>query len=385
MTPAARIQTAAELLGEVLSGVPAEKVLTSWARRSRFAGSKDRVAVRDHVFDALRCRRSCAALGGAMTGRGIMLGWLRMQGGDPAPLFTGGQYTPAVLSEAELAGGRVPDGAEALDLPDWLLPLFREGLGNQAEAVALSLRERAPVMLRVNLRLTDPAGAISALAEGGIMAEPDAISRTALRVLDGARKVSGSRAYADGLVELQDGASQAVADELNLVDGSKVLDLCAGGGGKTLAMAGLSRAQFYAYDANPQRMRDLPARAERAGVVVNILDDAGDAAPYDLVLCDAPCSGSGAWRRAPEGKWLLSAEGLADLNRTQDEILDRAAGLVAPAGELAYVTCSVLARENLQRIEAFIARNPGWRVLSERQWLPGPSGDGFYLSRLTQG
>lgn len=382
MTPAARHQAAIEILDAILDQVPAEKALIGWARRSRFAGSGDRAVIRDLVFDALRAMRSCAARGGALTGRGLILGLLRGQGIEPEGIFTGQGHAPAPLSIAEAAAGRPPAaGAEACDIPDWLWPAFTQSLGPKAEDVAHVMQARGPVMLRVNLRRATLAEAQARLAADGIDTRPDPIASTALMVLTGARQVARSAAYETGLVELQDGASQAIMDELDLPRHGKILDYCAGGGGKALAMAARSAARVLAHDAQPARMKDLPARAARAGATITLCDtaDVAAAGPFDLVLCDAPCSGSGAWRRAPEGKWALTAARLAELNVIQDAILRQAADLVAPSGVLAYATCSVLHGENEARAEAFLAAHPGWAQIAARRWWPDMAGDGFFL------
>ena len=387
MTPAARIAAAIDLLDAVLAGQPAEKALTGWARRSRFAGSGDRAAIRDHVFDALRCRRSDAALGGAETGRGLMLGALRAAGRDPAEAFTGEGHAPAPLTAEEAAQtltlADLPEEV-ALDCPAWLAPRLRASLGADFAAVLQALRRRAPVFLRVNLRRATVAEARARLDAEGIATAPHPLSDTALEVLENARKLQGSAAYRDGLVELQDAASQAITDLLPVSEGMKVLDYCAGGGGKTLAMAGRAEARFFAHDAAPQRMRDLPERARRAGVRVRLLDSrAVEAeAPFDLVLCDVPCSGSGAWRRSPEGKWRLSPEELDRLTAIQAQILDRAAGLVAPGGALAYATCSLLEEENAAQVSAFLDRRAGFSLRRSRRLTPLDGGDGFYVALL---
>ncbi len=384
MTPAARVQAAIGLLDLVLAGTPAEQALTGWARRSRFAGSGDRAMVRDHVFRALRRKRSQAVLGGAMSGRGLMLGALRADNLDPDTIFNGVGHAPARLNAAERAGGRDPEtDAERHDLSDWLWDRFRDSLGDGAGVAAEALRHRAPVFLRVNLARTTRAEALTALQSDGIGARAHPASPGALEITEGARRLRLGKAYADGLVELQDAASQAVVDELPLAPGMRVLDYCAGGGGKTLAMAARS-AVVFAHDAAPERMRDLPARAARAGVEVTLLDGpaVADAAPFDLVLCDVPCSGSGAWRRAPEGKWRLTPQRLDELNALQDRILDRAAGLVTPGGVLAYATCSVLSSENGDRVDAFLARHRDWRAVSQRRWPLGQGPYGFHAAHL---
>ncbi|WP_417205351.1 RsmB/NOP family class I SAM-dependent RNA methyltransferase [Antarctobacter sp.] len=381
MTPAARVQAAIELIDQIAAGRPAEKVLTTWGRTSRYAGSKDRAAVRDLVFDALRCWRSAAVLGGGESGRSRMLGVIRQRGEDPETIFSGQGHAPAELSDAERDAGRAPDGDAALDLPDWLAARFRDSLGAATEATAQALRARAEVFLRVNSLRGTVDQAVAQLAQDGITAEPHPLSPTALRVTEGARAIARSDAYLSGAVELQDAASQAVVDLLPLGSGSSVLDYCAGGGGKALAMAArLGGGRVDAHDAAPRRMADLPARAQRAGANVRIVSEPRGA--YDLVFCDVPCSGSGAWRRAPEGKWRLTAPQLADLCVTQAGILDRAARLVAPGGCLSYATCSVLAEENADQIRRFLERSPDWRLEVARQFLPSDGGDGFFVAVL---
>ncbi|MFV0513081.1 MAG: RsmB/NOP family class I SAM-dependent RNA methyltransferase [Jhaorihella sp.] len=387
MTPAARLAAAIAVLDEVLAGKPAEQALTNWARRSRFAGSKDRAAVRDHVFDAVRSRRSLAALGGAETGRGLILGLCRRCGPDPAEVFTGAAHAPEPLSETECGSGRDPQGdAERLDMPDWLWPRLLASLGEAAEPVAAALQQRAPVHLRVNLRRSDRAGAMASLLGEGIECVFHPAAETALEVTAGQRRIRRSDAYLSGLVELQDAASQAVVAGLPLRDGMRVLDYCAGGGGKALAMGARARIALHVHDAAPERMRDLPERAARAGVPVVALDGEALAAeaPFDLVLCDVPCSGSGAWRRAPDGKWRLTPARLDELARIQADILDRAAALVAPGGTLAYVTCSLLHEENGGRIAAFLERAAGWVCTSQRSWTPLDGADGFFAALLTR-
>jgi 16S rRNA (cytosine967-C5)-methyltransferase len=326
----------------------------------------------------LRCRRSFAALGGGETGRGLILGGVRAAGVDVAPLFTGDGHAPLPLMAAETA--RAPDGDEGLDLPGWLLPRLRRDLGADLPAIAEALRHRAPVFLRTNLARADRATAQVRLAAEEIETRPHPLSPSALEVVAGARRIQSCATYAEGVVELQDAASQAVVDMLPLSNGMKVLDFCAGGGGKTLAMAARARLMLFAHDADRRRMRDLPARAKRAGVRVTLVDNPDQA--FDLVLADVPCSGSGSWRRAPEGKWLLTEARLAELIVIQAAILDRVALRVRPGGWLGYVTCSLLSGENRDQVDAFLARHSGWRLEAERRLTPLDGGDGFYAAVL---
>ena len=383
MTPAARVQTAAECLDAILAGAPAEQVLTRWARGARFAGSKDRAAVRDHVYDVLRRRRSVLPQGLAESGRALMIGLLGQDGADLEALFDGRPYAPAPLDDSERDAR--PDAA-ALDLPDWIVPRLKAALGTQFEANLAAMRHRAPVFLRVNLRKATRAAARDLLQGEGIETEVCALADTALEVTEGARRVAQSAAYRDGVVELQDASSQAAIESLPLSDGARVLDYCAGGGGKTLAMAGRVQGQFFAHDIDARRMRDLPERAGRAGVKVSCLDKSAvrGKAPYDLVFCDVPCSGSGTWRRTPDAKWRFSEEDLAALLPVQAAILAEGAALVGAGGQLVYATCSLLSEENTSQISRFLDANPGWSVTISRQWTLADGCDGFFLAVLQQ-
>jgi 16S rRNA (cytosine967-C5)-methyltransferase len=383
VTPSARTAAAIAILDRWLAGMAAEQALTNWGRASRYAGSGDRLAVRDMVFDALRCRRSFAHLGGGETGRGLMLGRLRERGEEPAALFTGGPHAPAPLTTGEQAPpGPMPE-AVALDCPDWLAHPLRAALGPAFAPVLLLMRQRAPVFLRVNTARATLAGAAARLAAEGIATAPHPLASTALEVTGGARGLARSAPYAEGWVELQDAASQAVVEALPLAPGDRVLDLCAGGGGKALALAARG-ARVTAHDADPGRMRDLPARAARAGAAIALAARPEAAAPFDLVLADVPCSGSGAWRRAPEGKWRLTPAGLAALVATQAAILDRATGLVRPGGRLAYATCSLVGAENDGQAAPFLARHRAFVAAGSQRWTPLDGGDGFHLLQFAR-
>lgn len=379
MTPAARAEAAIDILDQVLAGQPAEAALLRWARASRHAGSGDRAAVRDLVFDCLRRRRSRAALGGALSGRGLMLGACREEGIEPATIFSGARHAPAPLSAAEMAAGGPPDAADDLDLPDWLIPDWTASLGEQARPVARALRDRAAPWLRVNLLRAPPDQARAALARDGIEVEPSPLLDHALRVVAGARAIARSAAYRGGLVELQDLSPQLACAALPRA--RRVLDYCAGGGGKALALAAAGAQEVWAHDADAARMADLPERARRAGARIRMVAPGEVRGSFDLVMADVPCSGSGTWRRNPDAKWRLDPLGLEAILALQARILDQAARHVAPGGRLAYMTCSLLDRENRAQIEAFLGRAP-FRLEGERRWTPLDASDGFYLAIL---
>ena len=253
--------------------------------------------------------------------------------------------------------------------------------GEAAEEQALVLQARAPVTLRVNTQAVTVASAMEALTAEGIEVAANLQSATALSVLSNPRRVRQSQAFAQGWVELQDASSQQAVAEVP--EGNVVLDYCAGGGGKALALAAQGR-RVYAHDINPLRMVDLPVRAERAGVEIAQVatDEIADAGPFDVVFCDAPCSGSGAWRRNPEGKWTLTSERLQTLMQTQDQVLFEAARHVRPGGALVFATCSVLQCENEERVHKFLNENKDWTCDTAQNTPISELGDGFFFAQL---
>nr|WP_111298811.1 RsmB/NOP family class I SAM-dependent RNA methyltransferase [Paracoccus saliphilus] len=379
MTPAARISAAIGVLDDILAGAPAEQALLRWSRASRFAGSGDRAALRDLVFGALRQRDSLAALGGGLSGRGLMIGHARAQGLPLTQLFSGEGHAPFPLTAAEEnlpLPARLPD-----DLPDWLRPDWQQSLGDKAAAVARTMTTRAPVWLRVNLARPKPEAAAASLDADGIQTQPWPTLPSALCVTGNERAVARSAAYRDGLVELQDLSPQLACARLPLAPGDRVLDYCAGGGGKALALAARQpQAHVTAHDRMPARMADLPARAARAGQRIGI--EARPAGSFDLVVADVPCSGSGTWRRTPDAKWRLTRAQLADLVAVQGQILDQVVPLLRPGGHLAYMTCSVLMAENDDQIAAFRQRHPRFTLVERQLWTPLDAGDGFYMALL---
>ncbi|MEP2782117.1 MAG: RsmB/NOP family class I SAM-dependent RNA methyltransferase [Pseudoruegeria sp.] len=387
MTPAARVAAAIEILDDVLEGVAAEKALTSWARHSRFAGSKDRAAIRDLVFDALRHRQSYAWLGGLETGRGLMAGACRANEMDLADVFSGIGHAPLPLTPEEIADfpevDQIPDEKER-DFPEWAFSALTEAHGDKAAPIAEALRHRAPVFVRVNLRKTTVKDAASQLAKETIETEPHPLSDTALRVLTNPRRLHLSDAYKSGLIEIQDAGSQYLADNLPGFDGMRSLDYCAGGGGKSLALAAKFEGTFVASDISERRMTDISERANRAGVTIETRsqEELSEIELFDLVLCDAPCSGSGAWRRSPDAKWRFKDSDLDGIVKVQRDILSSAKMLVVESGVLAYATCSLFDAENVDQTNWFLSENPDWIMIGSQQITPLNGGDGFYLSLL---
>lgn len=380
MREGARIAAAIEVLDHILDGMTAERALKDWARRSRFAGSKDRAALRDLVFGALRCKRSFAALGGAMTGRGLMIGALRDQGADLESLMTGQGHDPAPLADGEES--RPPEkGAEAADVPDWLYDQMVADLGPDAQAAFAALRARAPVFVRVNETRAVREDVQALLLDEGIASTLHPKVKTALEVTENARKISTSAPYMAGLIELQDASSQAAVLRIPMNAGDRVLDYCAGGGGKALALAARG-AVVTAHDIAPHRMADIPERAARAGVEIAVSSTQSLPDDFDLVVVDAPCSGSGTWRRDPEGKWVLTQDRLNELMQIQFEALSAAKRYLRRGGRLVYMTCSVLQCENEAVIARFVQAHAGWSCADQMRWVPDAHGDGFFFACL---
>ncbi len=385
MTPQARVQAAIEILDAVVDaarsgGAAADTIIARYFKDRRYAGSKDRRAVRELVYRAIRRAGECPA-----TGRAAMVGLAREDAGLAA-LFDGSPHGPLALQENE-------PQATAGSAPAWLA----DPLGDDAAG----LLERAPLDVRVN-RLKTRRDAVALLFPDAV---PTPHAPDGLRLPEGS-KVEGSEAWAQGLVEVQDEGSQLVALATGATAGQTVIDLCAGAGGKTLALAALmdNQGRIVACDADRTRLSRLMPRAERAGtsiVETRLLDggreaealaDLRDAA--DMVLVDAPCSGTGTWRRNPEARWRLTPARLERLVALQARLLELAATLVRPGGVLVHVVCSLLPDEGRGQAERFLAAHPGWTADpvpldvgriegSGRLLTPAQDGtDGFFVVRL---
>ncbi|MGO9768554.1 MAG: RsmB/NOP family class I SAM-dependent RNA methyltransferase [Roseiarcus sp.] len=390
MIPAARIAAAIEVLADIEARRrPAADALKDWGLARRFAGSGDRAAIAGLVYDALRRKASSAWIMGEVSPRAEILGALKQLRGlseeEIATLFTGEGHAPAPLSEAERERLRAGDlsGAPAHvqgDYPEWLASAFAETFGEQALEEGRALANRAPVDLRVNTLKTDRDHALAALAHLGALPTP--FSPIGLRVAvrpDGrGPALSAEPAYVKGLVEVQDEGSQLAALLTGATPGAQALDFCAGAGGKTLALAAMmaNQGQIYASDPDGRRLAPIFGRLERSGArnvqvraprgVRDVLADL--AGRCDLVLIDAPCSGSGAWRRSPDAKWRMRPGALEQRIKDQAESLENAARFVRPGGRLVYVTCSLLKVENEDRVAAFLESHGDFLPLEAAHW-----------------
>jgi 16S rRNA (cytosine967-C5)-methyltransferase len=418
-----RLGAAIEVLTEIETRHrPVRLALKSWGESARYAGAKDRAFVSGLALDALRKRRSLAWRMGEAGPRAAVLGALGLLWAWPldriAEAAADEPHGPGLLTDAERQAIASPrDLADAPapvrgDYPDWLDPSLARAFGEARAEEGAALAERAPVDLRVNLLKTDPQRALKALAS--LNAEPIEALPTALRIaapdpMTRSGAVETIPQFSKGWFEVQDLGSQIAAASAGDIARKQVLDLCAGGGGKTLALAAAmgSTGQIYAYDSDARRLTDTIRRADRAGVrnlqvrsPVNPEPLKGLEGKMDVVFLDAPCTGAGSWRRHPDTKWRLTSETLARRIADQDQVLDEGAGFVKPGGRLVYVTCSVLPDEDEDRVAAFLARHREFAVapatddpklakhLTPDQFLrlsPRTAGtDGFFVAVLTK-
>jgi 16S rRNA (cytosine967-C5)-methyltransferase len=380
MQPGARLEASIDVLSEIIErGRAASVALADWGRAHRFAGSADRSFIGNLVYDSLRRKQSLSFLMQSDAPRAIAIAALRHSWGIPATeiaaMCSGTGFNPVPLTPQEERGLETADLSGAApwiqgDYPEWLHPAFSQAFEGNAAIEGRALAERAPVDLRVNTLKSTREKVLKAFAEHG--AVPTAHSPIGVRLpaREGSSRsphVEADPAHGKGWFEVQDEGSQIAA----LLGGAsarmQAADLCAGAGGKTLAMAAQMQntGQIYAYDSDPVRFRPIFERLKRAGArnVQTLPPGRSDSLKdltgrMDLVLIDAPCSGTGVWRRRPDAKWRLTPAQIEDRMATQRELLDKAAPLLKDGGTLAYVTCSLLPDENDAQIAAFLGRNP---------------------------
>jgi 16S rRNA (cytosine967-C5)-methyltransferase len=400
MTPSARLSAAIEVLHDIETRRrPASDALKDWGLTHRFAGSGDRAAIAGLVYDALRRRASSAYLMGEETPRAILLGMLKLERGLEqdaiARLFDSARFAPAPLTQQEAAAlesGSLTGAPPYVvgDYPAWLDPHFARAFGEERAEEGAALASRAPLDLRVNTLKGERDEAAASLSD--LHPEPTRWSPWGLRIRLAAEAKSpaihAEPAFLKGLIEIQDEGSQVAALLTGAEPGEQVVDLCAGAGGKTLALAAMMKnhGQIYATDTDKRRLAPIHARLERAGAR-NVqlrtpkrpppipspasgggLGRGNDALAdlngrMDLVLIDAPCTGTGSWRRNPDAKWRMRPGALEQRLKEQVAILDSAAMLPKPGGRIAYVTCSVLDEENGAQVRGFLARHPDFSIV----------------------
>ncbi len=408
MTPGARIQAAIEVLERLQNAWQAKKALpvdalfADYFRAHRYMGSKDRAGVSDLVYYALRNGGAIEwhleqANKAANPRRTIMLAaWFSgLAGKEPEieamrKLFSGEKYCPAVLTDAEIGVLQRVEDAELdhpkmprparLNYPDWMDGRLKDAFGEEIDVALKALNEQAPIDLRTNLlKCKDRGDLILSLDADGYFAGPTPHSPIGVR-LKKRLPAFNTKAFKEGMYEMQDEGSQMVSLMVQAKPGQKVIDFCAGAGGKTLAIAATmqNKGRILAWDASENRLKQLPKRLARAGVSnvqIHAIRDENDAfikrhkGTADWVVVDAPCSGSGTWRRNPDLKWRFTLEDLQEVKAIQQRILQSASRLLAPKGKLVYITCSVFRDENIFQVKQFLGENPTFKVVSpDKMW-----------------
>jgi 16S rRNA (cytosine967-C5)-methyltransferase len=389
MTPAARLSAAIEILGNIdAQRVPAPNALKDWGTSHRFAGSGDRAGIAGLVFDVLRRRASSAYLMNDDTPRARLLGMLKLERGlnaeAVAALCDGEGFAPSALTDAESDAltSRTLDGAPAHiagDYPEWLDPHLKAMFGDERVAEATAMASRAPLDLRVNTLKAKREKVLASIAHLGAALTP--WSPTGLRIQLGADArnpgIHAEEDFIKGAIEVQDEGSQLAALLTGAKPGEQVIDLCAGAGGKTLALAAMmqGKGRLVATDRDKRQLAPIHERLSRAGVhnaevrtpkgPDDTLSDIKSTA--DLVVIDAPCTGTGTWRRNPDAKWRMRPGALEVRVKDQIAVLDRAAALAKPGGRIAYITCSVLPQENGEQVGRFLVRHPEFEIVSPAQ------------------
>jgi 16S rRNA (cytosine967-C5)-methyltransferase len=385
MTPGARVAAAIEVIATIeAERRPAADALKAWGLTHRFAGSGDRAAIAGLVYDGLRRRASSAWIMGAETPRAIVLGMLKrergLDGEAIAKLADGLRYAPAILNDEERKrlDAASLEGASphvAGDYPEWLEPQFVRVFGDDRAGEGAALASRAPLDLRVNTLAADRDKAVAMLADLSPAPTPWSPWGLRIRLAADAKSpaIHAEPAFLKGIVEVQDEGSQLAALLSGAKAGEQVVDLCAGAGGKTLALAAMmeNKGQIYATDDDKRRLAPIHDRLKRSGArnvqvrnpksVGGELDDLAGCS--DLVLLDAPCTGTGAWRRNPDAKWRMRPGALEQRQKEQADVLDRAVPLLKDGGRIAYITCSVLDEENRAQVRAFLARHDGFAAV----------------------
>ncbi len=397
MTPAARLSAAIEVIAEIEARRrPAADALKDWGLAHRFAGSSDRAAIAGLVYDALRRKSSSAWLVGDAAPRAVLIGMLHRERGLDveaiAALCSGARFAPAPLTEAErtaLASDRLAGAPAPVrgDYPDWLDPHFVRVFGEERAAEGAALSSRAPLDLRVNTLKAEREDVVAKLVH--LAVEPARWSPVGLRLrLSADAKnpaVHAEPSFRKGEIEIQDEGSQLAALFAGAEPGTQVVDLAAGAGGKTLALAAVmgNSGQIYATDIDKRQLAPIHERLTRAGARnVQVRTPRGEAdvladlaGRVDLVVIDAPCTGTGAWRRNPDAKWRVRPGALAERIKQQQSLLDRAVALLKPGGRIAYITCSVLSEENTDQVRAFLSRHENFTAVPPREVVAAVLGE----------
>ena len=393
----AQANAAISILDDFLDGQNLNSILFNWTKNNRYAGSSDRESIRNIVFDVLRVKKTFASVlekeKQAINGRALVFLYSVFYSLQLDDIFTGQKYGPEKLNIFEREFFKIAkennneNFAVINNVPDFLVAEFKRSLGSKFENAMRLLERRAPVSIRVNPLKSDISSILECLSLEGIEGKKSKIVRYGINIIGNPRRLTQIQAFKDGRFEVQDLHSQKIIEDLPLNEHTKVLDYCAGSGGKILSIACSLKGngKFYIHDIDERKLKEADLRAKRAGVKFKRLE--GENLPkycrsFDCIIVDVPCSGSGAWRRNPQQKWRITPKSLNEILTRQTVILDEAKDLLKKNGYIFYITCSLLKIENEEVIHKFLMENKHFRLFNKKNVTIDNCGDGFFCAVL---
>ena len=393
----ARANAAISILDNFLVGQNLNSVLSRWAKNNRYAGSSDRESIRNIVFDVLRVKKTLTSVleneKQPINGRSLVFLYSVFYALNLNDIFTGQEYGPEKLTIFEkefskISKENINECFRITDnIPDFLIAEFKRSLGRKFKHAMRLLEKRAPISIRVNPLKSDVSSILECLSLEGIKGKKSKIVRYGINIIGNPRRLTQIQAFKDGCFEVQDLHSQKIIEDLPLNEHTKVLDYCAGAGGKILSIACSLKGngKFYIHDIDERKLKEADSRAKRAGVKFKRLE--GENLPkycssFDCVIVDVPCSGSGAWRRNPQQKWRITPKSLKEILTRQTVILDEAKDLLKKNGYIFYITCSLLKIENEEVIHKFLMENKHFRLFNKKNVTIDNHGDGFFCAVL---
>ena len=393
----ARVNTAISILDNFLVGKNLNSVLSRWAKNNRYAGSSDRESIRNIVFDILRVKKTFTFIlekeKQPLNGRALVFLYSVFYSLPLNDIFTGQKYGPEKLNiyEREFSGMAMEKngrGFEIVDnIPDFLLDEFKRSLGSKFNNVMRLLERRAPVSIRVNALKSDTSSVLKLLSLEGVEVKKSKEVKYGIDIIGNPRRLKQIKAFKDGYFEVQDLHSQKIIEDLPINEHTKILDYCAGAGGKILSIASLlkGKGKFFIHDLDKKKLIEADLRAERAGVKLKRLTNENFQKHYstfDYILADVPCSGSGAWRRNPQQKWRITPASMREILKGQILILNDVKDLIKKNGFLFYITCSLLKMENEEVIDRFLIENQNFHLFNKRNMIIDKNGDGFFCAMI---
>ena len=393
----AQTNAAISILDEFLDGQNLNSILSNWTKNNRYAGSSDRESIRNIVFDILRVKKTFTSVlekeKQPINGRALVFLHSVFYALNLNDIFTGQKYGPEKLSIFEkefskISKENIKECFGVVDnIPDFLTAEFKRSLGRKFKNAMRLLEKRAPISIRVNPLKSDISSILESLSLEGIEGKKSKIVRYGIDIIGNPRRLTQIQAFKDGCFEVQDLHSQKIIEDLPVNEHAKVLDYCAGAGGKILSIACSlnGNGKFYIHDIDKRKLKEADLRAKRAGVKFKRLEVENlqkYCYSFDSVIADVPCSGSGAWRRNPQQKWRITPESLNEILIRQTIILNEVKDLIKKNGYIFYITCSVLKIENEEVIYKFLMENKHFRLLNKKDVAIDNHGDGFFCAVL---